>query len=403
MDISPGGGQGHPQVNWRTCGRTREKGSLVARTRAWRDCPVPKAAKDKQEPSKSEQVHGFGSHVPRFSADLSGSGSALGPGAYPEPKAFHQEVKERVSWGSRGTGTFASKSRRFGLRNSAPNLLVTAGGPGPGSYNSPVALDALRRRRTFSKAKKSSSFAGPMLQSKGVPSNPKSASSPGPGEYQQTDSVSQNTERKRPNTAGITFRSRSERFAEAESRTPGPTHYNSAGTKEAPSSPTFHTSIRDSSDRVFKDKLQRHYVRVHPNVPCADAHAREALGPELADQVSREMGGSRAQSPGPGHYRVKRSLSAGFIGKVPTAAFLDNATRTEWVSGDHLVWPGPGEYTEEEEKRKMRPNSANASFASRAPQRGEMGTPDVPGPAFYSPQPSSRKNFHLNVTGAFMS
>merc|ERR1711974_388362 len=57
-----------------------------------------------------------------------------GPGAYGSRKVFHQELDERFGWGKRGTGGFASRSRRFGVRSLPSMPPAGLGCPGPGQY-----------------------------------------------------------------------------------------------------------------------------------------------------------------------------------------------------------------------------------------------------------------------------
>mmetsp|Transcript_20796 Transcript_20796/g.37889 ORF Transcript_20796/g.37889 Transcript_20796/m.37889 type:complete len:397 (+) Transcript_20796:43-1233(+) len=380
---------GASKVNWRTSGRILQRGTLISRTRAWRDCPVGAN-------QISKEALGFGSHVPRFQHTTTDSPGAttLGPGSYTGKKAFNEEMRNRSSWGRRGTGTFASKSRRFGLRNSTPGFFPSRGaGPGPGTYESSTALDAMQRQRSFSQVKQS----GHQLVL-GIPP-PKPDAGPGPGDYEvhgESDAADRT-----PNVAGVTFRSRTERFPIDTSLSPGPATYMSAGTKSAPASPTFSSSLTDVHDPCFKEPPPKQLLRAHPDLPVADGVSREALGEELAQQVSQRRGSRQKPSPGPGQYKVRRPLTAGAV-QVPTAAFLPGGPRTEWITGDRLTEPGPGHYLERE-ARRPRPASACASFGSTNKDRGEK-PPDVPGPAFYSPRKLvQRKCFHINITGAFMT
>mmetsp|Transcript_23039 Transcript_23039/g.52861 ORF Transcript_23039/g.52861 Transcript_23039/m.52861 type:complete len:397 (+) Transcript_23039:39-1229(+) len=380
---------GASKVNWRTSGRTLQRGTLISRTRAWRECPVDTSY-------VCREAKGFGSDVPRFkrSASVGSGAAALGPGSYAEKQGFHEEMRSRVSWGRRGTGTFASKSRRFGLRNSTPGFFPPRGPqPGPGAYDSDAALDAMQRQRSFSQAKQ------PGHQLALASAVPKSDAGPGPGEYERDGEVDLD---RTPNTAGVTFWSRTERFTTSEtSTTPGPAAYMSAGTKWAPASPTFSSSLADVHDPCFKEPPPRERIRAHPNLPVANRVSREALGEELAEQVSRERGRQEKPSPGPGQYKVRRPLTAGAYS--PTPAFLPGGPRTEWISGDRLTEPGPGHYLEERSAPRPRPASACASFGSTNKDRGEK-RPDVPGPAFYKPfKVEQRKCFHINTTGAFMA
>merc|ERR1719335_357823 len=81
----------------------------------------------------AKEVLAFGTNTQRFyDTAVEFAREVPGPGSYGNVKAFHEEVTQNVSQGKKGTGAFASKSRRM------PTMAVglgPRGNPGPGAYD----------------------------------------------------------------------------------------------------------------------------------------------------------------------------------------------------------------------------------------------------------------------------
>mmetsp|Transcript_44959 Transcript_44959/g.106769 ORF Transcript_44959/g.106769 Transcript_44959/m.106769 type:complete len:413 (+) Transcript_44959:107-1345(+) len=389
----------------RQVGGKKDAGVLAARKK------LPKATSVPSIPSRLEttvyqgyrEVLGFGSHTVRFEAPL--GERAPGPGSYGEGgKSFQKEFSSKASWGIRGTGGFASRSRRFGMR-SLPSMPVPGVGcPGPGVYNQAEAMDAMHSHKSFSKAKNSAVFASPAITGEAaeiLEASQVADIMPGPGQYGAPAKVSAVISA----MADASFKSSAGRFqgVPTPSRdTPGPGEYIACGTRSRPSK-TFDDSISEVANANFKDRSQRHVAKVHRDLPIADAPAREALG-ELASQVTRECKSDIDVKPGPGQYIQEPPGDSKIVSLKGSSAFANATGRRDWATD--LGVPGPKYNPYEISKGQVNGpvlTSALSAFNSHS-GRVQQQVPEAPGPAFYNPKvQKDRKSFRLNFRRDFIA
>mmetsp|Transcript_8366 Transcript_8366/g.15236 ORF Transcript_8366/g.15236 Transcript_8366/m.15236 type:complete len:397 (+) Transcript_8366:36-1226(+) len=332
----------------------------------------------------NREYKGFNSRSMRFEGRP--PVEAPGPGSYGQQKAFHQEFTERPSWGVRGTGGFASKTRRFNIRVSLPAGL---GCPGPGAYNALGALRFTKEAQDFSQASASASFNPKKSSPRAVPRG----ELPGPGQYEPKLLSSQSE------AAGASFRSTSLRLDRVpDALEPGPGDYHDGLVRPVGYIPE-HSLGLDMRMPTFKDRSTPHITKVHRDLPPASAKARGLLG-EFANEVSRECLGSRGMAlamPGPGQYQdIARSNP---VSGAAHSAFQAGPKRTDFSAQDGAGVPGPGRY----EPRKVPsatscPRTIKSAFESTS-DRGKLQVTSAPGPAYYSPSlPRPQKSFRLKTS-----
>lgn len=334
---------------------------------------------------------GFGSNALRF-VQNPGDLENPGPGSYAKLKSVVTDIGDRTSWGIRGTGTFASRSRRLGTR-SMPSLPVYGRGcPGPGAYESTSAYFNAKEPKYFNHAKQTAIFTKPLPLDVfwKVPV-------PGPGHYKlpakQPDAPQQSG-------AVASFRSCAQRGGGVQldgigKDTPGPGKY-------ADGAHLRRSKCLGDSSPVFKEPSQRHFVPVHRDLPAADEQMRRVLG-DFSELLAQECLGSNSEKvkatlPGPGHYDQDRDavLEGMNLSSIGSSSFQHGSERTEWTSPDARLMPGPGRY-EVKVARLDRLTSAASAFNSLS-DRDAFPLKKGPGPCYYSPPPpKAGRSFHMNA------
>jgi len=375
--------------NWRTCGRwAPPKQNLLRKQNRTGSVPSIPSRIETTLIKGDRETLGFGSNSLRFDGGRSGAQPEdfPAPGQYSVQKTFHQEVSDRAGWGIRGTGGFASRSRRFGAR-SLPSLPRPGlGCPGPGAYNEMTALSTIQKPRDFNQAKTTAVFAD-HLEKRDV------EMVPGPGHY---STIAKSDDRERA-AAESAFRSKTGRevggISASTEETPGPGKYFDVEKADK-------NTLLDNGHAVFRDPIKRPVFKVHPDLPAAEEQkTREALG-AFAEQVGRECAGIERslQKPGPGHYDQDRDVlwQSTFIAASGSSSFQAGAERHDWTGGEAKVVPGPGKY----DPRKAVPDrltSAVSAFNSMT-DRNQLPVGPAPGPAYYTPSlMDPTKSFMLNA------
>jgi len=343
----------------------------------------------------AKEINAFGSNTQRFyDSAVEACREVPGPGSYGTAKAFHEEVTQNVSQGKKGTGAFASKSRRM------PSITLGSGPrghPGAGAYdNLPPKLpqgpgsDTSRRN--------SAAFVVP---SSFNPMNAYPKFTPGPGQY----------ETKRASSAkGPGVRSCSSAFQRGDERgvrgdqpmsardyTPGPGEYERdslrmpMSARSAPSSRTGHRSCSAS----FRGPSEKRMVSVHPGLPV-DAQTVARTMETLKDFV-KPITGAKQETPGPGHYSsnmedVRQEFSC--------YSTLGSSCFQKGTQDKPRKWrpevPGPGDYNTDSLSKG--PNVGYSSVFSSNVERLKDPTAKAPGPAFYAPKGNAKaESFHLNI------
>mmetsp|Transcript_42954 Transcript_42954/g.91082 ORF Transcript_42954/g.91082 Transcript_42954/m.91082 type:complete len:369 (-) Transcript_42954:130-1236(-) len=305
----------------------------------------------------SREVKGFGSNALRFPPRL--DTDAPGPGDYGAEEVVMLGIKNKASWSERGLGHFASKDTRFARRPTV------RGGPGPGGYEVAVAPPP-----------KANVAASSFARRKGL--NPASLfhrPSPGPGTYDPRKPEQQS------NLGGANLLSKDIRMPDGK-ETVGPGAY--LDTTAAPRSPTGKPS------RVFARPLGRKKIpTVVEGVHIDDLAVVDTLNTLMRDRIG-------PVPPGPGSYDVDASTAAmkdpvDFSSK-PSSMFMRG--RSDQPRSHHGPSPGPGTY--EYKQPEERPAAASV-FQSTVARENQYGKPHAPGPAFYNPQVTDNKSFHLNA------
>lgn len=284
---------------------------------------------------------GFGVRSQRFDASpVPGQDLDIpGPGSYAQQKPFYEEVLERSGWGKRGTGGFASRSRRFGARSMPQMPVLGRGVPGPGAYEPLPTLEKLKRPTDFNQASETAVFARPSDNPICARQRSLSAPQPGPGQYNSHNSKHDVVHRA---AAIAAFRSASQRglkLAPDGHLLPGPGEYISPdGPRNRPSTPG-----NEPCNAVFHEPSKRRFTRVHPDLPAADEKARKVLG-KLASEVAHECIGTQGEKslaalPGPGNYEIDRDElwsihQAGHLDPTSSSSFQLGSKRHDWVSKD---------------------------------------------------------------------
>mmetsp|Transcript_15064 Transcript_15064/g.34298 ORF Transcript_15064/g.34298 Transcript_15064/m.34298 type:complete len:403 (-) Transcript_15064:75-1283(-) len=396
LDDLPGIGVTVGSDKFRQVGGRKEAGVLASRKKLPKQTSVPSI------PSRLEttvfigykEVLGFGSHSCRFEDQR--HHYVPGPGSYGFGKSFQQEFTDKTSWGIRGTGGFASRSRRFGMRSLPSMPIAGVGCPGPGVYNPTGSLEAIHQPKSFSKAKTTAVFAGSAIT--GLAADILEASQamdtlPGPGQY--------GAPLKPSTTTGDTaFKSSADRFGGVpmpSRETPGPGEYLSCGTRTAPSK-TFDDVVTEVGSANFKERSRRHVTKVHRDLPIADAAAREALG-NLAAQVTRECKSDIDVKPGPGQYSQELPPDSRIVGTKGSSSFMAGPGRRDWAIDGGV--PGPKYNPVKATKFSL--TTAESAFNSHS-GRTVAQAPEAPGPAYYSPKGAKgSKSFRLNIRRDFVA
>mmetsp|Transcript_27726 Transcript_27726/g.50661 ORF Transcript_27726/g.50661 Transcript_27726/m.50661 type:complete len:406 (-) Transcript_27726:69-1286(-) len=383
---------------FRQAGGRKEAGMLASRKKLPKPTSVPSI------PSRLEttvftgykEVLGFGSHSVRFEDPRQHLGP--GPGSYGSGKSFQQEFTDKASWGIRGTGGFASRSRRFGMRSLPSMPTAGVGCPGPGVYNPMDAMESLHQPKSFSKAKSSAVFASSAITGPAAEILEASQAMdilPGPGQYGAPLKPSISS------TMGDTaFKSSADRFGGVpmpSRETPGPGEYISLGTRTAPSK-TFDDVVTEVGSANFKERSRRHVTKVHRDLPIADAAAREALG-TLASQVSRECKSDIDVKPGPGQYSQELPPDSRIVGTKGSSSFMAGPGRRDWAVDGGV--PGPKYNPVKASNFSL--TTAESAFNSNS-GRTMVQAPEAPGPAYYSPKGAKgSKSFRLNLRRDFVA
>ncbi|KAK2948370.1 hypothetical protein BLNAU_16716 [Blattamonas nauphoetae] len=244
----------------------------------------------------SKEKYGFSRNSPRFTSNR--STNAPDPGAYFTPSNY---VLESSSYSKKGTGSFASSTRRFDKPKSS-NV-------GPGSYDSPIL--------TSGKAV-TSSFATPIAtyRSKSV--------SPGPGAY--TPSILTDYPANKPTSLASGFLSLSTRTTSAlepqNPWVPGPGNYD----LNSPITPrSSGSSQQPQPSSTFKSKTKR-FKRPKNETPdpgsydpkpistlsqtASSANPSSFFAPIRKERYFSSFAPPKEQVPGPGSYDLPSAFSS---------------------------------------------------------------------------------------------
>lgn len=384
--------------NFRTCGRSSSTAAQTLKRGA------PAKEKNSQPsvpsiPSKLETVlfsgdrekSGFGSKSLRFEAVGSDN---PGPGAYPDQKPFYKEYTDKDSWGKCGTGSFASKTRRFRSVGAVPRH-----GPGPGSYM--PAQKAGLEMRSFAKTGSTPAFVPPSSV------NPQSffeGPAPGPGHYHKASKPTCAT-----NPWKAAFKSAITRNPTAMipkdwvELNPGPGEYQGPDGGMPSLRPA---SVAEGMNANFKGPSERKRVSVHPDMPIP-AQTKH-LPRKGCDYVRECQGAVQIETPGPGVYNqdIAALKDAKDFCSIGSSGFVDSKIPRNALGASlstSALLPGPGQYHEEIQWTERPLKCPKSMFQSCVDRMADGPTPPAPGPCFYSPKPAvPARSFHLNIKRRWM-
>ena len=317
--------------------------------------------------SGNKERDGFGSRAHRF---VESENDLPGPGTYED----EARIKDDKVYSKKGLGVgFVSRTKReSGWRGSSS-------APGPGTYGQNSSfMDEVQRSNRFNKSGSTSTFKPSSMRSVTVADEPL----PGPGQYslqRQFDPprVAQNGE----TTNGV-FRSQTKR-----------SQFSGSGASPAPGQ--YDPQVRGRFDATVPMAAFR------SNVPLPGQARQQRMTREQQLGVVPHV---LTTNPGPGEYmQPGSSFSAGTHRRSPM--FCDsNLDRFGAVTGQRhaepLTTPGPGAYIQDAPRDKA--VISGSVFMSGSTRGGEKGGVPVPGPAYYSPAPNSRKSYHLNARNRWM-
>jgi len=334
------------------------------------DVPTQPSIPSKMETilfKEEREVLGFGSHALRFEDSRCDN---PGPGAYQTTSNFAKKL-DAESWGKKGTGGFASKSKRF--RRTGPVGPV----PGPGAYDS-----GLPKKTNKDPTVPSAPFMLPCKKDK------KKMMTPGPGTYSVPSSALDESH----NVCAASFKKPSipeEVLKKAYAdNTPGPGSY----LKHSNFVQAEVERLRDNA--IFKHPSKRKFISVHPDLPIPRRPLNDPYG-----EFVRQCGTTVPIIPGPGTYE-STALESNLMFNSKGSSFFSKPNQT-WARPNEIL-PGPGNY-DAPIQTKVKPTDACSVFNSGSRQRDLGLVSQAPGPAFYKPgQIPQRMSFHLNQKGKWV-
>ncbi|CAF2495415.1 unnamed protein product [Rotaria sp. Silwood2] len=304
--------------------------------------------------TSNSEKRGFQQTARRFQHDPT---FAPGPGQYETIQSLDKQL-ERTSDSKKGSGSFASKSKRESSLNRSTNF------PAPTSYNIAGIFDF--EHHGFNRSKYSSMFQKPIAER---PLSPKS-SIPAPNQYDINQGLKTIT--KSNNVAAqAAFRSHTRR-SDATNKyfiTPAPGTYNLDDSATRSLAPIHQSSFKSTSKR---DTFSVESASKLPGP--ADYRPFEKIKEEYHRQVL------------PRHHYL--TISAPAIPPPPEAPF-----------------PGPGAYELRDYKEIEKKYMSSAAFVSSTSRWAIESTPSAerPGPGSYTPRVPTKQSFNFNFERKWIS
>ncbi|CAD7949262.1 unnamed protein product [Amoebophrya sp. A120] len=401
--IDPTTSANEEQINYRTVGR-KHGGNIVHSAKSKAEQAASSAsAPTPSIPSKLETIlfrgerenKAFGSRALRFESER--EENVAGPGAYSIGSSIG---KIPSGWGKKGTGGFASITKRFHVRGGG------GAAPGPGAY---TILNHSVEQHVAPIAPGSATQAPPSAAF--VParhSNPlkKEDEVPGP-KYDVRKDLLQKADQ-----GTNAFTSASERtFGKVSTSQQGP----------APGTYTVEKSLvqpdRQHMNRNFANPTDRKKVSMAPsvvhNVATSLSHAdRKGEFVKNAVQLAEKV------QPEPASYSLPSTLNTGAKNLNPNTKTVIversemSSKKFEKVKQDReeakRKQPGPGTYDPVSALHAARPSVARGISALKATEEqrpSEAVGNRAPGPAYYKVAQGKpgKKSFHLNLKSAWVS
>ncbi|KAJ1450237.1 hypothetical protein M885DRAFT_532937 [Pelagophyceae sp. CCMP2097] len=296
-----------------------------------------------------------------------------GPGTYTLPSSMARSFENTGTVSYKGSITFASSSERFRHQNR--------GTPGPGSY-----AVSKSGRRDFRAAPQTRVFhdgrAAPLQQRS--PRSRGGVRTPGPGTYDPADAVA--GPQKLDKRGDHAFTSVVDRFGRSGPRGgPAPGAYD----------------VGSAAD-VLHNHGRLPGVWRSGEVPVASAAEGLPRSLDGPSAVRRR----RSAPPGPGTYDVSGAFELGNAAALRhSSSMFSNIQLDRWGRLLHprvpaAQSPGPGWYEKDTPLGTQEFAASDAvlsSFVSTSKRIDTEARQRKPGPAYYRPEPPSRKSFLLNT------
>ncbi|CAF2053684.1 unnamed protein product [Rotaria magnacalcarata] len=300
--------------------------------------------------SSNGEKQGFQQTAKRFQYDPN---FTPGPGQYQTVQSLGKQL-ERTSDSKKGSGSFASKSKRDSSMNQSPNV------PAPTSYNIVGIFD--NEHQGFNRSKYSSMFQKPIVER---PLSPKSLI-PAPNQY-DVDKINQGykTITKSNNvSAQAAFRSHTKRSDSIGKQfvTPAPGAYN----------------LDDSATRTS--------AHIHQSSFKSNSK-RDAFSVRSSDPL-----------PGPADYRPFEKLTEESPRNVLPRRHYLAISAPAIPPSPEPPYPGPGAYELRDYKGVEKKYMSSAAFVSTT-SRWAIDTAiaaERPGPGSYTPRAPAKQSFNFN-------
>ncbi|CAF0956507.1 unnamed protein product [Rotaria sordida] len=296
--------------------------------------------------SNTEQ-RGFQQTAKRFQYDIN---FAPGPGQYQTIQPLDKQL-EKTSDSKRGSGGFASRSRREGSMSGASSA------PAPTTYN--VSSNLANDHHDFNRMKYSSMFQKPIAER---PLSSKS-SLPAPNQYDIREGLKQITKSNNV-SAQAAFRSHTKRSVPTNKYfiTPAPGTYN----------------LDDSTKRLV-----------------GSAHQSSFKSTSKRDTFGCQPG---IQLPGPADYRpFEKPTEEPHRQLLPRRHYLTISAPAVPIPPE-APYPGPGYYELRDFKDVEKKYMSSAAFVSNTSRWAinTMTAAEQPGPCSYTPNVPAKQSFNFN-------
>ncbi|CAF3406731.1 unnamed protein product [Rotaria sp. Silwood1] len=297
--------------------------------------------------SSNTEKRGFQQTAKRFQYDIN---FTPGPGQYQTIQPLDKQL-EKTSDSKRGSGGFASRSRREGFMGGASSA------PAPTTYN--VSNKFANDHRDFNRTKYSSMFQKPIAE------RPVSSKSiiPAPNQYDIREGLKQITKSNNV-SAQAAFRSHTKRTVPTNKHfiTPAPGAYNLDDPAKRSSGPAHQSSFKSTSKR-------------------------DTFGCQSGIQV-----------PGPADYRpFEKPTEEPHRQLLPRRHYLTISAPAVPVPPE-APYPGPGHYELRDFKDTEKKYMSSAAFVSNTSRWtiNTMAAAEQPGPCTYTPGVSAKQSFNFN-------
>ncbi|CAF1129085.1 unnamed protein product [Adineta steineri] len=340
--------------------------------------------------TSNNEKKGFHQTAKRFQYETT---FAPGPGQYDTVRPIDKQL-EKTSDSKKGSGGFASKSRREGFTSGALSA------PAPTAYNISSKLGT--GQHDFNRAKYSSMFQKPIAER---PLSSKS-SMPAPNQYDVNRGL-RRTGKSNNVSAQAAFRSHTKRSVPVNKHfiTPAPDTYNvNRGLRRTGKSNNVSAQAAFRSHTKRSVPVNKHFITPAPDTYNVNDAATRTLRPihqsSFKSTSKRDTFSSKSTNeiPGPADYRPFEKVTEEPQRQIfPRHPYLTISAPAIPPPPD-APFPGPGAYEicgfKEVEKKYM----TSAAFVSNTSRWAldTIAAAEQPGPASYTPRAVPKQTFNFN-------